>query len=115
MRTSVLPVARRSPLAPVIFAGNPKQFKTNWNPRARLESAERTHASPASAPPTGTWLLLGVEQRHTHKSDTGSDIYLSTQQPRALCRLVEELLRRDFLSFRNLNTTYDLILVVGFY
>ena len=113
MRTSVLPVARRSLLAPVIFAGNPKQFKTNWNPRARLESAERAHASPASAPPTGTWLLLGVEQRHTHKSDTGADIYLSTQQPRDLCRLVEELLRRDRdflsfflpLSFRNLITT----------
>ena len=47
-----------------------------------------------------------VEQRHTHKGGTGADIYLNTQQPRALCRLVEELLRRDFLSFRNLNTTY---------
>ena len=32
--------------------------------------------------------FCSVEQRHTHKSDTGADIYLSTQQPRALCRLV---------------------------
>ena len=82
VRTSVLPVARRSLLAPVKFAGNPKQFKTNWIPRARLESSERAHASPASAPPTGTWLLLGGAASHTQERHRSRYLPQHTAAPR---------------------------------
>ena len=74
----------------------------DWNPR----SAHTPHPRVLPRRARGS---CSVEQRHTHKSDTGADIYLSTQQPRALCRLVEELLRRDFLSFRNLIPRTELV------
>ena len=100
---------------------DPWNLRLNWNPKAQLESsgesartsvlpvaAARTHLSHPRVLPRDGHVAPARWSSVTHTRATQEQVSTSAHSSPAPCAassLVEELLRRDFLSFRKLNTT----------